>query len=66
MSDTAPLSCSRCKHFVDDPHELEKLFTGVNILSSTYGSTRGDSGICRLQDTFQLPVYVCDKFEERS
>jgi hypothetical protein len=50
---------------VDDPHELEKILDGINILSSTFGSTRGDAGICRAHDTFQLPVYVCDEFEPR-
>ena len=65
MDEKTGRSCAECKHFIDDPHELEKIFDGVNILSSTYGSTRGDAGICRLQDTFQLPVYVCAEFAPR-
>lgn len=57
-----PITCSSCQFFVDDPHALEKAFPGILILSSTYGSTRGDSGICEVRDTFQRPLPACEQF----
>ncbi len=51
---------------MDDPHQLERAFPGILVLSSCYGSARGDSGICRLRDTFQYPESACRHFEARS
>lgn len=59
-------TCRDCHHFVDDPHELERLLPGVLVLSSTYGSTWGDSGICAVFATLQDPEAGCDRFELRS
>ena len=44
---------------MDDPHQLERELVGILTLSSAYGSTRGDSGICRVFDTFQYPLADC-------
>jgi len=58
-------SCRQCRFFVDDPHQLERAFPGILVLSSMYGSTRGDSGICTLRDTFQGPETDCGLFRAR-
>jgi hypothetical protein len=58
-------TCQQCRHFVDDPLLLERQLPGVLVLSSTYGSTRGDSGICTVFGTLQDPEAACDRFEGR-
>jgi len=58
-------TCRDCRFFIDDPHQLERMLPGVLALSSTYGSSRGDSGICLQKETFQAPELRCDEFEER-
>ena len=58
-------TCSECQLFVDDPHQLERIFPGILVLSSGYGSTRGDSGICTLTDLFQYPEAGCRFFQAR-
>ena len=65
---TAPgsrVTCKSCRHFVDDPAELEKAFAGIGALSSAYGSTRGRAGICWMDDTFHDPIPACAEFETR-
>ncbi len=59
-------SCQSCHHFEDDPHRLERLFPGILILSSTYGCSRGDSGVCAVRDTFQRPEPACEKYQPRT
>jgi hypothetical protein len=59
-------TCLECRHFVDDPHTLERWLPGVLVLSSTYGSTWGDSGVCTVFATLQDPEAGCDRFEGRS
>ena len=58
-------SCGQCRFFVDDPHRLERIFPGILVLSSMYGSSRGDSGICTVRETFQAPESGCEQFEVR-
>lgn len=55
-------TCKGCKHFSDDPHELEKMFPSILILSSTYGSTRARAGICAIDQTFHDPEPACPDF----
>lgn len=57
-----PETCKTCKHFSDDPHELEKMFRSILILSSTYGSTRARAGICAIDQTFHDPEPACADF----
>lgn len=58
-----PRSCLGCRHFVNDPEELEKVFPEILILSSTYGSTRAEAGVCALTETFRDPRFVCESYE---
>lgn len=59
-------TCAQCRLFVDDPHQLERIFPGILVLSSCYGTARGDSGVCTLTDTFQYPEAECRYFEART
>jgi hypothetical protein len=60
-----PHTCAECRLFIDDPQQLERMFPGILVLSSCYGSTRGDSGVCTVRDTFQVPEPGCDDFRPR-
>jgi hypothetical protein len=55
--------CHRCRHFVDDPQQLEDALPGLTILSSAWGSTRGRAGLCACHETWQDPVTGCPDFE---
>ena len=57
--------CRRCRHFEADPERIEALLPGLTILSSAYGSTRGDSGICLVRERLQDPGDSCDAFVPR-
>jgi len=62
---TEPLStarCDGCAHFIDDPRELERSLVGLTILSSAWGDTRGDQGLCGLLDLFLRPAMSCRHF----
>ncbi len=61
----AVVTCKKCRHFRDDPHDLEKMFPSILILSSTYGSTRGHAGVCRIHETFHNPEPACPNFLPR-
>jgi len=62
---TSVATCKKCRHFRDDPFELEKMFPSILILSSTYGSTRGSAGVCRIHETFHNPEPACSDFLSR-
>ncbi len=57
--------CAACAHFVDDPRELERRLTGLTILSSAWGDTRGDQGLCEAHALFLQPVMTCPRFVGR-
>jgi hypothetical protein len=58
-------SCGVCEHFNNEPLMLEELFSGINILSSVHGCSRGDAGICRLHDRYLLPSHCCRDFSKK-
>lgn len=62
---SGPKTCCGCRLFEDDPRQLERVFPAILVLSSWYGSTRGDSGLCTLKNTFQNPEAGCRFFEAR-
>jgi hypothetical protein len=51
-------SCGACRHFDNASSAIERSCRGLTALSSAYGSTRGDDGICSLRD---LHVSVADR-----
>ena len=48
----APKRCGACRFFTGTPAALEHAIPGLNILSSAYGSVRGDTGLCERHDRF--------------
>jgi len=60
-------SCRDCVHFEDDPARLEAALPHMEILSSAWGSTRGDAGLCRALGRFHdpIPAAGCPAFEAR-
>ena len=59
-------SCLRCRHFRNDPAEIEEALPGLKALSSAYGSVRADAGICSRRDLILTPRHHCADFEERT
>jgi hypothetical protein len=46
---TAPgARCGACRHFRDDPFELERAMPGYAVLGSALGAVRGGDGHCEL------------------
>ncbi len=58
--------CNECLHCEASPGRLEKLLPGLGILSSAYGSSRGDTALCQLHNQFLRPGPACSGFEERA
>ena len=58
-------SCGQCRYFEDRPRELERLLVGLTILSSAWGDTRGDQGLCRRHLQLLTPKLSCDLFAPR-
>jgi len=56
-------TCRDCRFFNNDPAWLEKAFPGLNALSSAYGSTRGENGVCSKRDLYLSPIKKCKDFE---
>lgn len=53
------LSCGGCRYFVSAAEDLEREVAGLKILSSAFGSVRGETGLCQLLDLFCLPHHGC-------
>jgi hypothetical protein len=57
--------CAACRFFIGTPAALERAIAGLNILSSAYGSVRGDTGLCDRHDLFTTAASAaCPQFEE--
>jgi len=55
--------CFMCAFFMNDPVEFEKTFPGFTVLSSAYGSTRADAGLCIKKERIFLPSRkACEEF----
>jgi hypothetical protein len=44
--------CGACRFFTGTPAALERAIPGLNILSSAYGSVRGNTGLCERHEAF--------------
>jgi len=62
---TSERVCRRCRYFVDDPHAVEQAFVGLTILSSAWGDTRGNQGLCIVHQQFLTPKLTCNHFTIR-
>ncbi len=59
------ITCQECKYFYNDPHLLEKIYHGLNTLSSAWGCVRGDAGICVKHQVYLFPRGRCKDFVYR-
>jgi hypothetical protein len=51
-----------CVHFCNDPAKVEAAFGGLTSLSSAYGSTSADDGLCLLHDRYLTARSWCGQF----
>jgi hypothetical protein len=61
-TDTTP-NCASCVRFLSDPAAIERCFPGMRALSSAWGSTRGNAGICLITERFHDPIAACAEYE---
>jgi len=54
--------CRRCRHFRNDPKFLEAALPGLTAMSSGYGSTRAEDGICLRHDRYLGAHSSCADF----
>ena len=58
--------CLNCRNFRNSPQYLEKVFKGMNILSSGYASVRKDDGVCLLHDIYLSADGLCEQYQSDS
>ncbi|MGC1818232.1 MAG: hypothetical protein WA900_11335 [Casimicrobiaceae bacterium] len=59
--------CGACRYFTGAPAALERAVPGFNILSSAYGSVRGNTGLCERHDSFVTSATgACPAFAQRA
>jgi hypothetical protein len=59
--------CGACRFLIGTPAALERAVPGFNILSSGYGSVRGETGLCSKHEHFVTAMTeACAAFDERS
>ena len=54
--------CRACRHFRNDAKFLETAFPGLTSMSSGFGSTRADDGICLRHDRYLGARASCADF----
>ena len=57
--------CKYCQYSVMRPEALEAAIPGLKILSSGYGSVRGETGLCRRHDQLITASSTCADFAVR-
>lgn len=54
--------CRACAYFRNSPAFLESLFPGMSAMSSAWGSTRADDGLCLKHDRYLSADSGCADF----
>jgi hypothetical protein len=54
--------CRACAHFRNSPAFLESVFPGMTAMSSAWGSTRAEDGICLKHDRYLSADFGCAAF----
>jgi hypothetical protein len=54
--------CRACAYFRNDPAYLETVFAGMSAMSSAWGSTRAEDGICLKHDRYLSADAGCADF----
>lgn len=58
--------CGACRFLIGAPAALERAVPGLNILSSAYGSVRGDTGLCERHGYFvTCATEACSAFASK-
>jgi len=61
--DAVPIrECRACRHFRNDAKFVETAFPGLTAMSSAFGSTRADDGICLRHDRYLGARASCADF----
>lgn len=59
-------SCGRCRHFRNEPMEVEAALPGLSSLSSAYAAVRCSDGICAVHERYIAASSICSAFTEDS
>jgi hypothetical protein len=54
--------CRACAHFRNSPAFLESIFPGMSAMSSAWGSTRAEDGLCLKHDRYLSADAGCRDF----
>ncbi|WP_461452455.1 hypothetical protein [Mucilaginibacter sp.] len=65
QKDNTGPSCGQCTHFQSDPAIIEKIYPGLNIMSSGYASVRDQDGLCDLNEIYLSARDSCPGFKAR-
>jgi hypothetical protein len=57
-----PHSCAECKHFQNQPAQVEAALPGLSSLSSAYAAVRCRDGICAVHERYVAASSVCAAF----
>jgi hypothetical protein len=59
-------SCRSCRHFVDEPREVESRLPGLSALGSMDGAVRGRDGLCRHHGRYLAASSSCPAHAART
>jgi hypothetical protein len=57
-------ACKRCKHFQNQPSQVEAALPGLSSLSSAYAAVRCSDGICAVHERYVAASSICVAFAE--
>jgi hypothetical protein len=57
-------SCAECKHFQNQPSQVEAALPGLSSLSSAYAAVRCSDGICAVHARYVAASASCPAFSE--
>ena len=60
-----PGICHDCRHFIDEPSQIEAMIPGLTAMGSARASVRSDDGICDVHDRMVSARDGCDRFSPR-
>ena len=52
-------TCLGCRHFLQNPREIEEMTPGLTALSSGFASVRADDGFCRVHGVYSNGRRAC-------
>ncbi len=61
-----PQVCASCRHFSNQPGEVEAAFPGLTTLSSAYAAVRASDGLCALHERYLAASARCEDWSLRA